>query len=86
VNTVFLLLATYNRPHIPLNTVRTDYFPHMTERVFRAALSSGSIALPTIRTDPTSKKSPVMVSITDLAAFLDARQKAAKKELEGVAG
>lgn len=86
MNTVFLLLATYNRPHIPLDRVREDYFPHMTERVFRAALANGSIALPTIRTDPTSKKSPVMVSITDLAAFLDARQKAAKKELEGVAG
>ena len=83
MKTIFLLMAQYDaRPVIPLEWVQRDFFSHLDVKNLTAKCTTGEIRLPLVRTDPSSQKSPKGVGLQDLAEYLDARQQAARKELE----
>lgn len=81
MNTAFLLMAQYDgRAIIPAETVRADYFPHLTIEKFLRKISSAEIPLPLVRIE-VSQKSARGVHLQDLADYLDKRRDAAKREL-----
>lgn len=87
MNTQFLLMARYDGvPIIPLEQVQRDYFPHLKLAQLQAKLLRGDIPLPVVRLDPDSQKSARGVPLTDLAAYIDTRTEAARKELRQVTG
>jgi hypothetical protein len=66
---------------IPIELVCRDYFPHLSvEKLVRKVLA-GEISLPVVRIE-TSQKAAKGVHISDLAAYIDARRDAARKECE----
>jgi hypothetical protein len=65
---------------IPAEIVRRDYFPHLTLKVFLLKATKGEIPLPIVRVEPRSQKTAKGVHINDLAAFLESRAEAARKE------
>jgi Pyocin activator protein PrtN len=84
VNTTFLLMAQYNgRAVIPLETVRLDYFSHLTLAKFLRKVGAGEIDLPILRSE-ASQKSAKGVHLADLAAYLDKRRAAALREAESL--
>lgn len=81
MNTVFLLMAQYGgKAIIPIEAVCRDYFAHLTPVKLVQKISAGDIALPLVRIE-ASQKSAKGVHLADLAAYLDARAEAARKEL-----
>lgn len=86
MKTAFLLAARYDGlPIIHVEKVCEDYFPHLTPDRFVRKCSSGEIQLPLVRIEATQKCAKG-VHIEDLAAYLDARREAAKKELDQLIG
>ena len=84
MNTLFLLMARYDgQPLIPVETVRADYFAHLSLDKFLRKAAAGEIRLPIVRAE-SSQKSAKGVHLTDLAAYIDARRAAAVRELEQV--
>lgn len=82
MNTAFLLMAQYNgQAVIPLATVCADYFSHLSPEKMVRKCSSGEIKLPLVRMEH-SKQAAKGVHLQDLAAYLDNRREAARKELE----
>lgn len=82
MNTAFLLMAQYDgRAVIPLDVVRKDYFPHLTQVKFMRKVNGGEIGLPVVRIE-TSQKAARGVHLQDLADYLDKRRKLALKEFE----
>ena len=72
--TLHLLADRYERrPIIPLEEVRSDWFPHLTKEMFARKISSRDIPLPVIRIEP-SQKAPRGVHLRDLAEYIDARR------------
>jgi hypothetical protein len=87
VNTQLLLAAQYNGAAIiPMEQVRQDYFPHLTQARLEAKMLRGEIPLPVVRLDPNSQKSARGVAIEHLAAWIDERKRAAEKELKQMCG
>jgi len=87
VNTQFLLMAQYDGTSIiPLERVQRDYFPHLKLPQLQAKLLRGDIPLPVVRLDPDSQKSARGVLLIDLAAYIDSRSAAARKELDQITG
>jgi Pyocin activator protein PrtN len=79
--TIFLLMAQYNgKPIIPVDTVRADFFAHLSLDKFLRKTATGEIRLPIVRIE-ASQKSERGVHLSDLAAYIDERRKAAVKEL-----
>ena len=80
MNTLFLLMAQYNAAVVPLERVCADYFGMKPETFLRKVLA-GEIALPVVRMDD-SQKCAKGIHVADLAAYLDRRHEAARKECE----
>jgi Pyocin activator protein PrtN len=80
MNTRFLLLAQYELAVIPLDVVARDYFKLTTEKLARKCLA-GEIDLPITRMGD-SQKAAKGVALADLAAYLDKRMAAARKECD----
>ncbi len=86
MNTAFLLMAQYNGAAvIPLDMVCRDYFQHITPRKLAQKAQAGEIDLPITRIE-TSQKAASGVHLLDLAAWIDARREAARKECDQLAG
>lgn len=82
MNTAFLLMAQFDGlAVIPVDTVCAHYFPHLKPDQFVRKIGAGEIKLPLVRAE-TSQKSAKGVALLDLAAYLDTRMAAARKELE----
>jgi len=80
MNTAFLLMAQYGgRAIIPVEDVCRDYFSHLTPEKFVRKVSLGEIAIPLVRIEE-SQKCAKGVHLTDLAAYIDKRVEAARKE------
>ncbi len=80
MNTAFLLMAQYGgRAIIPVDDVCRDYFSHLTPEKFVRKVSLGEIVIPLVRMEG-SQKSAKGVHLTDLAAYIDERTEAARKE------
>lgn len=80
MNTAFLLMAQYDGlAIIPIDTVRQDYFSHLTTEHLLRKIAAGEINMPLVRIE-ASQKSAKGVHLQDLADYLDARRSAAQKE------
>jgi hypothetical protein len=77
MNTLSLLTVHYNNlPIIPVDVVCEDYFSHLTTEKFLRKCLLGEIPLPVVRVESSQG-----VPIKDLAAYIDMRIEAARKEL-----
>lgn len=86
MNTGFLLMAQYNGAAvIPLDAVLRDYFGGLSRVQFLAKVDRGEIKIALTRVDPSSQKGQIGIGLADLAAFLDARMAAARKEMAAMA-
>jgi hypothetical protein len=82
MNTAFLLMAQYNGAAvIPIDRVCKDYFSHLSPENLTRKISSGDLDLPLVRMDD-GHRCAKGVALTDLAAYLDRRIAAARKECE----
>lgn len=82
MNTQFLLMARYEgATMIPADTVREDFFPHLTRPKFLRKIADGDIKLPLVQME-ASQKSAKGVDIRDLAAYYDERRDQARREFE----
>jgi hypothetical protein len=79
VKTEELLLSHYGNPIAPLERVVQDYFSHLTVEKFLAKVLRSEIALPIVRME-ASRKSAKGIHVADLAAYLDLKIEAARKE------
>lgn len=76
MNTAFLLLAQYGKADVPLAEIAGDYLG-MTQKEAATRATRAALPFPAYRAG--SNKSPWLVRVTDLAAYLDAeREKAAR--------
>lgn len=83
MNTVFMLLAKYETPVIPLKTVCADFFHHMSAAALERKSLIGEIALPIIRIE-NSQKAARGVHVSDLAQWIDQRRAEAVAEIRKV--
>lgn len=80
MKTAFLLMAQYDGlAVIPIDRVCRDYFSHLRPEMLVRKISAGDLALPLVRIE-ASYKCAKGVALVDLAAYLDARIEAARKE------
>lgn len=80
-------MAQYDgRTIVPIETICTDFFSHLTLPNLRRKIASGDIALPLVRIDASSKKSAQGVHLMDLAIYIDACRAAAIKECAQLCG
>ena len=85
MNTIFLLLAQYQKLIIPIELVCEDYFRHLTpEKLLRKA-TSGEIDLPIVRIEK-SQKSARGIHLNDLAKYLDEQRHRALVENDKLHG
>lgn len=83
MRTLLLLMAQYDgMPVVPLDKVCRDFFSHLTTAQLVRKCSTGDIALPVVRMDPSSQKTAKGIHITDLADYIDRCRAAASKELQ----
>ncbi|OCG72946.1 pyocin activator PrtN family protein [Gilliamella sp. Occ4-3] len=82
MNTVFLLMAEFNTPTIPLSQIAERYLGMKPETANKKAIC-GELSIPTFRLDQ-GQKAPRIVHIKDLADFIDMKREEAKKELDGM--
>ncbi|RUX04767.1 MAG: Pyocin activator protein PrtN [Mesorhizobium sp.] len=86
MNTAFLLMAQFNGAAvIPVEQVCRDYFQHLTPQQFVRKTTDGEIDLPVVRIEQ-SQKAAKGVHLLDLAAWIDKRREAAKKENDQLQG
>jgi hypothetical protein len=85
MNTIFLLMAQYGaKTIIPIDLVARDYFDLTTNQLIRK-ICAGDVKLPMVRME-ASQKAAKGVHITDLAAYLDERAEAARRECRQLNG
>lgn len=75
MNTVFVLMAQYGATGVvPIETVRKDYFPHVSRENLVRKINRGEIKLPIVRMEGSQK--------TTLGVYIDKQRAAAVKEYE----
>jgi hypothetical protein len=77
MNTTFLLLAEFGQTDIPLELVAAKYLG-LDERAARFRAKRNELPFPAFRAG--SQKSPWLVRITDLSAWLERERDQAEKE------
>lgn len=86
MNTLFLLMAQYNgQAIIPVDTVCTDYFSHLSPKNLRQKIALGEIDIPLVQLE-NSRQSARGVHVRDLAAYLDKQHQSAKDDHERLWG
>ncbi len=78
IDMAFLLAARYKKPAIFLEDVILDFMPHLTIDAANRRANKQTLPFPVFRSD--SGKSPWLVNISDLAAYLESRRDAAKRD------
>jgi len=84
MNTIFLLMAEYETPTVPLAEICEKYLG-LKPRTAEDKAALGQLPLPTFRLG-TSQKSPRLVHLQDLAELIDQKRKEAKKQHEYMNG
>lgn len=79
MNTFFALMAEYNAAHIPVTTVAKKYFGY-DDNVAKNKAAKGDYPFPVFRA--SGQKSPWLVSVTDLAKFLDEMRDRAARDFK----
>lgn len=82
MNTVFLLMAEFNTPTIPLSQIAEKYLG-MTIATANKKANCGELAIPSFRLDQ-GQKAPRIVHIQDLADYIDKQREIAKDELKEI--
>ena len=77
MNTAFLLLAEFGTADVPLEIVAERYLA-INPRIAKARAAQGDLPFPVFRCG--SQKTPWLVRITDLAAWLDEQRAKAVSE------
>lgn len=86
MNTRFLLMAQYNGAAvIPIDLVCRDYFQQFTPTKFVEKIRAGELKLPLVRLGP-GQKAAKGVPLDDLADYLDAKIKEARRDMEALTG
>ncbi|CAI0754571.1 MULTISPECIES: pyocin activator PrtN family protein [Serratia] len=80
MNTMFLLMAEYEKSNIPLSEIAERYLGLKPATAEQKA-AEGKLPIATFRVGNT-QKAPRLVHVEDLATLIDQRRKAAKEELE----
>ncbi|MCK7227148.1 pyocin activator PrtN family protein [Enterobacter asburiae] len=80
MNTIFLLMAEYETPTVPLSEICGKYLG-MKPSTAESKAALGQLALPTFRLG-NSQKSPRLVHLQDLAELIDRKRREAKELLE----
>lgn len=80
MNTMFLLMAEYEKSNIPLSEIAERYLGLKPATAEQKA-AEGKLPIATFRVGNT-QKAPRLVHVEDLATLIDQRRNAAKEELE----
>lgn len=80
MNTMFLLMAEYEKSNIPLSEIAERYLG-MRPSTAEQKAAEGKLPIATFRVGNT-QKAPRLVHVEDLANLIDQRRKEAKSELE----
>lgn len=80
MNTVFLLMAEYETTAIPLKTIAAKYFGITNDRQLNEKARHNEFPFPIFRSG--GQKSDWMVSLQDLAEWLDSQREKAKHRFE----
>jgi len=80
MQTIFMLLAQFEKPVVPLKEICGEYFglSHQTARV-RA--NAGQLPIPAFR---TSQKNDYLVHLADLAAYIDQQREKESRRLAAI--
>ncbi len=81
MNTVFLLMAEFNSPTLPLEKVAKNYFGLNDLNKAKRKAAANELPIAFFRT-ATSQKCPWVCDIRDLAELIDTRRQAANEEFE----
>ena len=84
MNTELLLYARYEQPYVRLEDICQEFFG-LSERKAKMAAAAQELPVPVVRVT-ASKKSPMMVKLSDLAAYLDSRHETYSNTWEKVQG
>ncbi|HVM91369.1 MAG TPA: pyocin activator PrtN family protein [Terriglobales bacterium] len=69
----------FKTPLLPLEVVRTNFFPHLSADSFNRRARANDLGFPVISAE-RSQKSAMFVHIDDLGAYLEARCAVARRE------
>ncbi len=84
MNTVFLLMAAHNgKAVLSLEEVAKEYLGMNDKIRIQRKARAGEFPFPVFRLG-NSQKSPWLVSIEDLAAYIDKQKEAAKKDFQAL--
>nr|WP_314269857.1 pyocin activator PrtN family protein [uncultured Kingella sp.] len=86
LNTAFVLTMRYQSPTITLEEVRRQWLPHLSEDEARRKASNQTLPFPAFKADKNSRKSPYLVNVAAVAAWLDNQSQAAVDEWQKVNG
>lgn len=78
-NRVFLLMGLFGAADVTLSQVVELYFPHLSEREWKRKAALQQFPFPVFRAEK-SQKSPWMVSLKELADYLDRQEAEAAKD------
>jgi hypothetical protein len=73
------LESQFKTPLLPLEVVRTNFFPHLSADTFNRRARANDLGFPVI-TAERSQKSAMFVHINDLGAYLESRREVAARE------
>lgn len=84
LNTAFVLAMRYQSPTITLEEVRKQWLSHLSEEEARRKASNQTLPFPAFKADKNSRKSPYLVNVAAVAAWLDSQAEAATYEWKKV--
>lgn len=84
LSTVFLLMAEFGQADVPLDVVASKYLG-LSDKEAKQRAVARRLPLPAYR-GATSQKSPWLVRVTDLAAYLDEQREVAEREWKALQG
>ncbi len=79
ITTIFALMTEFGTAHIPITTVGAKYFGYSDSEAKRTATNNG-YPFPVFRAG--SNKSPWVVDVAELAAYLDQCREKAQQEFK----
>lgn len=71
MNTELMLFARYEKPYVRLEDICQEFFG-LCEKKAKEAAASQRLPVPVVRMT-ASRKSPMMIKLSDLAEYLDSR-------------
>lgn len=84
LDTAYLLAMRYRKPVIELSEVCRHYLNITTPSEMNRKAAAQAFPFPVFRADPANKKSPYLVKISALAAWLDTQAEQGQREWEKV--